>query len=117
VSLIIVASLLGNAYMVTSIGYPAYLESFGDALLIVGYVAMIPPALVFGVLQKLGLAWELRGRESFIESNLTFWIYCVAFYTLLFFAISRVWHRLVARRAAGQRGHSEPHAGINGSKG
>jgi ribose/xylose/arabinose/galactoside ABC-type transport system permease subunit len=99
-STFIVGVLVGNAYIVTSIGYPVFLAPIGQFFIYVGFIFAIPPWVGFWILDKLGLAWELRGRESFIESNLALWIYCVVFYTFFIYLIRSLWHRYTLRRKA-----------------
>ena len=99
-SILIVGVLVGNAYIATSIGYPAFLEPVGQFFIYVGLIFAIPPWLGFWILDKLGLAWELRGRESFIESNFAAWIYCVIFYAFFIYLIRSLWHRRTLKRKA-----------------
>ena len=99
-SILIVGVLVGSAYIATSIGYPAFLEPVGQFFIYVGLIFAIPPWLGFWILDKLGLAWELRGRESFIESNFAAWIYCVIFYTFFIYLIRSLWHRRTLKRKA-----------------
>jgi hypothetical protein len=98
VSVLLVGSLLGNAYMVSNVGYSPGFEPVGEALFTVAIVVAIPPWLVLVGLSELGLEWETRGRENFILLNPGLWIYCVIFYTLFFFAIFRLRHRYRSRR-------------------
>lgn len=97
-STLVVGGLVGNAYIQTVIGYPEILQPIGLFFVYVGFAFAIPPYLGFLVLNIFGLAWELRGRESFIESNPGLWIYCVVFYTLMVFSIRSLWQRYRHRR-------------------
>lgn len=97
-SILIVGVLVGNAYVATSIGYPAIFQPVGEIFIYVGFIVAIPPWFGFWILGKLGLAWELRGRESFIELNMVAWIYCVIFYTLFIYLIRSLWHRHTLKR-------------------
>jgi len=90
-SVLIGGILVGNAYIQTNIGYPTFLKPIGKFLIWVGLVIAIPPGFLFWILSKLGLAWELRGRETFIESNIPLWIYCVLFYTFFIYLIRFLW--------------------------
>lgn len=92
-SAVVVGILVGNAYMEFNVGYPSSFRPIGEALVWVGLVFAIPPGSVLWVLDKIGLTWELRGRESFIESNPWLWIYCVAFYTFAIYSILRFKYR------------------------
>ena len=92
-----VGVLVGNAYIATSIGYPNKLHPFGLALVNIGYTVGMPAFIGYLGLQKIGLGWELRGRESFIESNIGLWIYCIIFYALIFYVVARIWHRYWVR--------------------
>ena len=66
----------------------------------IGFVFAIPPGLFFeGVMQPLGLAWELRGRESFMDQNNALWIYCFVFYVVFIYVIRSAWSYLRSRRA------------------
>jgi hypothetical protein len=91
-SVVLVIILVGNAYVATSVGYPDPIRPLGTALLYVAFIFAVPPGLLFFCMQKLGIAWELRGRESFIESNPVLWIFCMVFYTLLIYFGFRLWH-------------------------
>lgn len=102
ISAVVVGVLVGNAYIETNIGYPAILGPVIKPLFWIGLVAAIPPGTGFWALDKLGLAWELRGRESFIQANPELWLYCVVFYTLLIYSIRRLWNRRQFRRKCGQ---------------
>jgi len=97
-SAFVVGALVGNAYIVCNIGCPAFFEPIGQFLVDVGFVVAIPPGFVLWVLANLGFEWQLRGRESFIESNLWLWIYCVFFYTIAIYLILSLWHRYRLRR-------------------
>jgi ribose/xylose/arabinose/galactoside ABC-type transport system permease subunit len=99
-SIIIVGVLVGNAYIATSIGYPTFLQSVGEFFVYVGFVVAIPPWMGSWILDKVGLAWELRGRESFIKSNMAAWIYCVIFYSFFIYLIRSLWHRHILRGKA-----------------
>jgi hypothetical protein len=96
-STILIGILVGNAYIATSIGYPHSLQPIGSALIQIGFVVGMPAFVGFLGLQKLGLGWELRGRESFIESNIGLWIYCIIFYALIFYLVARIWYRYWSR--------------------
>ncbi len=97
-SIVMVGILVGNAYIATSIGYPDKLRPFGWALVDIGFAVGMPAFVGYLGLQKIGLGWELRGRESFIESNIGLWIYCIIFYTLIFYVVARIWNRYWVRR-------------------
>ena len=84
-SVALVVILVGNAHIYTNIGYPSFLEPIGAVLFYVGIVFAIPPGVVFWVLDKIGLAWELRGRESFIQLNMWLWVYCTFFYSFVIY--------------------------------
>jgi hypothetical protein len=99
-SLLLVGSLLGNAYMATVVGYPPGLQSLGDFLIIVGLVVAIPAWI--SLLPIAALGWEPKGRESFIESNPGLWIYCFVFYAFLIYAVRRLWAYYRTRRAERQ---------------
>jgi hypothetical protein len=92
-SIVLVGVLLGNAYMTTSIDYPAFIQPVGIALTVIGYVAVIFPVIIYSGLAGLGVVPELRGRESFIRLNTALWIFCVIFYTLAFYLRLRYWPR------------------------
>ena len=92
-SIVFVGVLLGNAYMTTSVGYPAFIQPVGTALTVIGYVAAILPAIIYSGLAGLGVVPELRGRESFIRLNMALWIFCVIFYTLVIYLCLRYWPR------------------------
>ena len=92
-SVVIVGLLVGNAYMEFNIGYPRFLQPVGEALVWVGLVVAVPPWSILWVLNKIGITWELRGRESFIESNLWLWIYCACFYAFAIYLTLRFKHR------------------------
>lgn len=98
ISAVVVGVLVGNAYIETNMGYPAILGPVIKPLFWIGLVAAIPPGSGFWILDKLGLAWELRGRESFIQANPELWLYCVAFYTVVIYLIRRAWSRWHFRR-------------------
>jgi hypothetical protein len=93
ISTLMVGILVGHAYYFCNIGYPSLLEPIGGVLFFVSFIFAIPPAIGFWVLSKIGLAWELRGRESFIELNMALWIYCIIFYTLFIYLIRTLWHK------------------------
>jgi ribose/xylose/arabinose/galactoside ABC-type transport system permease subunit len=90
---LIVGVLVGNAYVNFNIGYPKFIRPVSDVFVLIGLVLIVPPGIMLSGLYMAGLKWELRGRESFIESNLWLWIYCVVFYTLVFYVILRLRHR------------------------
>jgi hypothetical protein len=96
ISAIMVGTLVGNAYVDSNVGYPGVLRVVGFVLMMVGILAVIPPAEVFWGLQKIGLAWELRGRESFIQLNPGFWIYCFGFYAIVIYLVRRFRHEQCA---------------------
>jgi hypothetical protein len=102
-SVVMVFILVGNAYTATSIGYPERFRHIGDALMFVGVFLVYPPGLLFWTLQKVGLAWELRGRESFIEANIPFWVFCVAFYAPVIWGIRMAYRRVRRHRGASRR--------------
>ncbi len=77
-SVVMVGVLVGNAYY-----------AWSEILMLVGLVLAVPALLGFMLLSSMGLGWQLRGRESFVQSNPGAWVYCVVFYTLLFFVIIR----------------------------
>ncbi|MFZ1684486.1 MAG: hypothetical protein WAU88_10210 [Candidatus Zixiibacteriota bacterium] len=95
----VVGGLVGNAYVATSVGYPGFLQWIGMFFVMVGFVVAIPPGLFFSLLTAVGLGWELRGRESFVESNPGLWVYCVVFYTFFVFAIRTWWQRHKRKKA------------------
>jgi hypothetical protein len=89
ISIVTVVILVGNAYISTSIGYPIILLDYiGLAFLIVGFIAVIPPLMIYYLFTAMG-PFELRGRESFIESNPFLWIFCVLFYTVSIYLFLR----------------------------
>lgn len=98
-SAIMVGTLVGNAYIDANIGYPRILKPAGFILTMVGFMLVIAPGTVFLWLQRIGLAWELRGRESFIQLNPGFWIYCVGFYAVVIYLALRLWRRRQRRRS------------------
>lgn len=103
-SAVLVGTLVGNAHIESNIGYPTILEPVGFILMMVGFMLVIPPAALFLSLQKIGLGWELRGRESFIQLNPGFWIYCVGFYAVAIYLVRRLWRRRQLRRSTGSDG-------------
>jgi hypothetical protein len=82
-----VCSLVVNAYYVCNIGVSKSYQAVGDALLDIGFVLLIPPGSVLWLLEIIGIEVPLRGRESFIRLNLWLWVYCVFFYTIVFYFI------------------------------
>ena len=88
-STVIVSVLVGNAYMLTSIGYSGILKIIGTAILFISFFIAIPPGMVYLFFQSVGILPELVGRESFIESNPFLWIVCVLFYTVIIYLVLR----------------------------
>lgn len=84
VSLLMVGFLVGNAYLTYNVG-----GGF-EPLAMVGMVMLIPPGTIYMLLSNIGLMPELRGRESFIESNPWLWIFCVIFYAIVIYMILRL---------------------------
>ena len=83
ISSIVVSLLVGNAYMSSVIGYPwVILDLLGLALMMVSAIIALPPAIVYSLLSLIGVFPELRGRETFVESNPELWIFCAIFYTV-----------------------------------
>ena len=81
-----VGILVGNAYMVSNIGYPNdLLERIGGLVMLGSVVFAVLPAIPLWILSVLGLEIPLQGRESFIELNIGLWIYCVIFYSSLIY--------------------------------
>ena len=99
-STLVVGLLVGNAYMASSIGYPALIEPIGIALTAASFIPLIPPGYTWVALGELGLAPELRGRESFIEANPGLWVFCSLFYTIVSYAGLRLLQRYRIRRRA-----------------
>lgn len=87
---LLVGVLLGNAYLFNNVGYPPIVDRFGEILFWVGIVFVIPPFFIFSALNKVGLARELQGRESFIQMNPGFWVFCFLFYILAIYLILRL---------------------------
>lgn len=90
-SLFIVGLLLGNVFFFNKDGFPKFPRPIGFALVYVGYIALIPPGVVYLGLAKLGFVPEPMGRESFIRSNPVLWIFCVIFYAFSIYFIRRLW--------------------------
>jgi hypothetical protein len=100
-SIVISATLmgifLGNAYLYCNVGYPSCLDRVGDVLLRVGIWLAIPPGMIWISLGNIGLVPELRGRESFIELNPGFWVFCFLFYVGLAYMGCGLWYWRKAR--------------------
>jgi hypothetical protein len=97
-SVLLIGSHVGNAYMACNVGYPNFLENVGLGVMMVGLVVAIPPGIILWGLDLVGLTWQLRGRESFIESNPWLWVYCTVFYTVAVYLILRLNHRRHCRK-------------------
>jgi len=85
VSAVGVGALVGNAYMVSNIGYPNGLNNIGFWVMMGSLVFAVLPGIPILILAGLGLDIPFRGRESFIELNIGLWIYCVIFYSCLIY--------------------------------
>ena len=101
VAVVLVGALVGNAYLTTSVGYPGPLQFVGVLLMMMSLVAAIPAYIGLAALTSIGLGWELRGRESFIQANPGLWVYAVVFYTLFIFVCIRATHYVRGRRTYG----------------
>lgn len=99
VAIVFVSLLVGNDYMVNNIGYPSILEPIGEVIFLISIIFVIPPFFVFRLLYTIGLAWELTGRESFIQSNPGFWLFCVVFYALTFYFFTNYLKKRKKRKA------------------
>ena len=82
-STLLVGVLVGNVHMMADIGW----QPFGIFLIYVGLVFAILPAIPLLIIEFLGVHLPLYGRESFIMQNSWLWIYCVIFYTFIFYFI------------------------------
>jgi hypothetical protein len=85
ISAVGMGALLGNAYMVSNIGYPNGLNSIGIWVMMGSLCFAVLPGIPIWILSTLGLQIPFRGRESFIELNIGLWIYCVVFYSCLIY--------------------------------
>ncbi|SYZ72611.1 membrane hypothetical protein [Candidatus Zixiibacteriota bacterium] len=106
-SAVIVGLLVGNAHMALDVGYPKFLQPAGLALVDISLILAVPAMLVFSLMEPVGLAWELKGRESFIVSNPEAWIFCILLYALIIYGMRFLWSWYRQRKTAPGR-HSAP---------